>query len=176
MTDLVLGPLHRYAGETEATVWVETSAPCEVAVLGQTTRTFTVEGHHYALLVLRDLEPGGTYPYEVHLDGERRWPEPGSPFPPSVIRTIDSEHPELDVAFGSCRVALPHEPPYTLSPDDDEEGKEWDALFALAHRMRGEDPARWPDRLLMLGDQVYVDEGSPGGSVVSRFARMNSLA
>jgi hypothetical protein len=28
--------------------------------------------------------------------------------------------------------------------------------------MRSEPVARWPDRLLMLGDQVYVDEGSPG--------------
>jgi hypothetical protein len=32
---------------------------------------------------------------------------------------------------------------------------------ALALRMRGEPASRWPDRLLMLGDQVYVDEGSP---------------
>src|SRR3712207_9026498 len=54
-----------------------------------------------------------TYPYEVHLDGERRWPEPRSAFPPSVIRTLAPER-ELDIAFGSCRVALPHEPPYTL--------------------------------------------------------------
>jgi hypothetical protein len=158
--DLVLGPLHRYAGETDATVWVETSGPCEVEVLGRRERTFHVEGHHYALVAITGLEPSATYPYEVRLDGELRWPEPGSPFPPSVIRTIDPEG-ELDVAFGSCRVALPHEPPYTLSPDEDERGKEWDALYALALRMRGEPPERWPDRLVMLGDQVYVDEGSP---------------
>jgi hypothetical protein len=160
MPDLVLGPLHRYAGETEATVWVETSDPCEVEVLGQSERTFCVEGHHYALLMLTGLEPGTTYPYEVRLDGEPRWPEPASPFPPSVIRTLAAGQ-DLDVAFGSCRVALPHEPPYTLSPDEDERGREWDALYALALRMRDEPPDRWPDRLLMLGDQVYVDEGSP---------------
>ena len=161
MPELVLGPLHRYAGETEATVWVETSAPCEVEVLGTRERTFSVDGHHYALVMLAGLEPGRTYPYEVHLDGERRWPEPGSAFPPSVIRTLDPER-ELDIAFGSCRVALPHEPPYTLTPDEDERGREWDALYALALRMRDEPVERWPDRLLMLGDQVYVDEGSPG--------------
>jgi hypothetical protein len=161
MAELVLGPVHRYAGETDATVWVETSGPCEVEVLGQRERTFCVEGHHYALVVVTGLERGQTYPYEVRLDGRRRWPEPGSRFPPSLIRTL-AEGAELDVAFGSCRVALPHEPPYTLSPDQDERGREWDALYALAHRMCREPAARWPDRLLMLGDQVYVDEGSPG--------------
>ncbi len=31
--DLILGPLLRYAGETDATVWVETGAACEVEVL-----------------------------------------------------------------------------------------------------------------------------------------------
>jgi hypothetical protein len=161
VAELVLGPLHRWAGATDATVWVETSAPCEVRVLGHAERTWTVEGHHYALVVITGLEPGRTYPYEVELDGERRWPEPDSAFPPSVIRTL-GEGQDVDIAFGSCRVALPHEPPYTLSPDEDERGKEWDALYALALRMRREPPERWPDRLMMLGDQVYVDEGSPG--------------
>ena len=33
MAGLVLGPLLRYTGSTQATVWVETDAPCEVAVL-----------------------------------------------------------------------------------------------------------------------------------------------
>jgi hypothetical protein len=161
MPDLVLGPVHRYVDETDATVWVETSGACEVEILGQRERTFHVDGHHYALVVITGLERGRSYPYEVRLDGERRWPEPDSEFPPSVIRTL-MPGADLDVAFGSCRVALPNEPPYTLSPDEDERGREWDALDALALRMRGEPVSRWPDRLLMLGDQVYVDEGSPG--------------
>jgi hypothetical protein len=160
MADLVLGPVHRYVGETEATVWVETSAPCEVEILDRREPTFSVEGHHYALVVVTGLRPGRTYPYEVRLDGALRWPAAGADFPPSVIRT-PAPGGELDVAFGSCRVALPHEPPYTLSPDEDERGREWDALYALALRMRREPVSRWPDRLLMLGDQVYVDEGSP---------------
>ena len=161
MPELVLGPVLRYVGDTDATVWVETSGPCEIEVLGQRERTFCVEGHHYALVLIDGLEPGRTYPYEVGLAGERAWPLPDSGFPPSVIRTL-APGAELDVAFGSCRVALPHEPPYTLSPDEDERGREWDALVALALRMRDEPPARWPDQLLLLGDQVYVDEGSPG--------------
>ena len=167
MPELVLGPVHRYAGETDATVWVETSAPCEVEILGQREPTFCVHGHHYALVLIKGLERGRTYPYEVRLDGERRWPVQSSEFPPSVIRTL-TPGGELDVAFGSCRVALPHEPPYTLSPDENERGREWDALYALALRMRGEPASRWPDRLLMLGDQVYVDEGSPDARLASR--------
>jgi hypothetical protein len=59
--DLVLGPLLRYAAETDATVWVETDAACEVEVLGCRSRTFCVEGHHYALVHVTGLEPGGQY-------------------------------------------------------------------------------------------------------------------
>ena len=50
MPDLVLGPLLRYVGASESTVWVETNAACEVEVLGCRERTFCAEGHHYALV------------------------------------------------------------------------------------------------------------------------------
>ncbi len=160
MPDLVLGPLLRYVGAEEATVWVETSEPCEVEVLGYRSRTFSMEGHHYALVLIYGLEPGEAYEYEVLLDGERRWPEVGSRFPPSTIRTIRSGE-DLRLVFGSCRVSLPHHPPYTLRKDEDERGREIDALHALALRMRGEPPERWPHLLMMLGDQVYADIASP---------------
>ena len=88
MTDLVLGPILRYVGAHEATVWVETDAPCEVEVLGHTDRTFTVEGHHYALVCVAGLAPGKTHPYDVRLDGRRVWPPPGDDFPAPAIRTI----------------------------------------------------------------------------------------
>ncbi len=161
MPELVLGPLLRYVSETEATVWVETGRPCEVEILGRRERTFRVEGHHYALVCLADLEPGTSLPYEVSLDGERVWPESGSEFPPSVLRTIDPDR-ALQIVFGSCRVAVPHRPPYTLTQDEDpEHGREIDALYALAVRMREQPPDQWPDVLLMLGDQVYADEDAP---------------
>jgi hypothetical protein len=135
--ELVLGPLLRYAGFSEATVWVETDAACEVEVLGYRSRTFHVEGHHYALVCVAGLEPGGVYEYEVLLDGERRWPVAGSPFPPSVIRTLDSEAP-LKLVFGSCRISAPHEPPYTLNSEADERGLGVDALYAMAMRLTAE--------------------------------------
>jgi PhoD-like phosphatase len=160
MAELILGPLLRYVSETEATVWVETDGSCKVEVLGATEETFEVEEHHYALVSLDDLEPGGTYEYEVKIDGERCWPPPDSDFPPSVIRTLDPERP-IEMVFGSCRVALPHEPPYNLSKDDHDEGREYDALYAKALEMREQPRDEWPHLILMLGDQVYVDEGSP---------------
>src|ERR671918_649609 len=87
MTELVLGPVVRFVDPEEATVWVETDRPCEVQVLGAASSTFAVGGHHYALVCIGGLEPGSSHEYEVLLDGERRWPEPGSPFPPSAIRS-----------------------------------------------------------------------------------------
>jgi hypothetical protein len=161
MTELILGPLLRYVSQTDATVWVETDGPCEVEVLGRRDRTFRIEGHHYALICLRDLDPGSSQEYQVELDGEQAWPLPGSDFPPSTLRTIGSDGP-LKIVFGSCRVAVPHRPPYTLTKDEDpEHGREIDALYALAIRMRERPPAEWPDLLLMIGDQVYADEDAP---------------
>ena len=100
---LVLGPLLRYVGETEATIWVETDRPCEVEILGHQARTFEVSGHHYGLVLIGGLRPGAGYEYQVVLDGAVRWPEQGE-FPPSVLRTPDPGRP-LRLAFGSCRIA-----------------------------------------------------------------------
>ena len=157
---LVLGPLLRYVGEDEAVIWVETDAPCSVEVLGSKERTFHVEGHHYGLVRVEGLRPGTWHEYEVHLDGERAWPEPDSRFPPSAFRTYPKDGP-LQVIFGSCRVTVPHDRPYALRKDEDPRGREIDALRALSHRMAGHDRAQWPDVLLLLGDQVYADEVSP---------------
>jgi hypothetical protein len=159
--ELVLGPLLRYAGEREATVWVETDAACEVEVLGHRARTFEIEGHRYALVRITGLEPGETYEYEVTLDGERVWPEVGRDFPPPVIRTIEPDG-ELNLSFGSCRITVPHEPPFTRDTDAKSEGYERDALYALALRMMREHHESWPDALLLLGDQIYADEVSQG--------------
>src|ERR671918_1281294 len=90
MSELVLGPVVRFVDPEEATVWVETDRPCEVQVLGAASSTFAVDGHHYALVCIGGLEPGSSREYEVLLDGERPWPEPGSRLPPSTIRTPDS--------------------------------------------------------------------------------------
>jgi hypothetical protein len=159
MADLVLGPLLRYVGETEAVIWVETDRSCDVEVLGTRDRTFCVCGHHYALVCCGDLEPGSWHEYEVHLDGERAWPRDAG-FPPSGFHTYPKAEP-LQVVFGSCRVAAPHEPPWSLRKDEDPRGREIDALRTLAARMREQPREEWPDLLLMIGDQVYADETPP---------------
>jgi hypothetical protein len=168
--ELVLGPLLRYAGTTDATIWVETDAPCVVEVttdgLSHGSPTFTVEGHHYALVRLTDLEPASFYEYSVTLEGKKVWPEANAGFPPSTIKTMGQDG-DLVLAYGSCRVAVPHEPPYTLERGTVRRGGisgkryERDALFALAHEMMGGPREAWPDALLMLGDQIYADEPSP---------------
>src|SRR5579862_5048486 len=106
VTELLLGPLLRHVGEHEATIWVETDAPCVVQVRAGThigeDRTFRIASHDYAIVVLAGLEPGSSTAYEILLDGRLAWPLPGSPFPASRIRTIDPGAP-VRLLFGSCR-------------------------------------------------------------------------
>jgi PhoD-like phosphatase len=160
MPGLFLGPVLRHVGRDDATVWVETDAPCNVEVLGSSDRTFTVEGHHYALVCIEGLTPGAVESYDLRLDGETVWPPADYDFPAPTIRTLDGGGP-VRVVFGSCRVALPHRPPYTLAKDQHPDGREFDALFTLSRELLTRAREDWPDLLLMLGDQIYVDEGSP---------------
>jgi phosphodiesterase/alkaline phosphatase D-like protein len=157
---LILGPIQRYVDQREATVWVETDRACEVEVLGHTARTFCVAGHHYALVMLEGLEPGQSHRYSVKLDGRVTWPEAGSP--EGMIRTPSGDD-EFRLAFGTCRVAVPHEPPYTHGPDRHfSKGKGVDSLRALQARMKSTPEDEWPQALMLIGDQVYADEVSPG--------------
>ena len=155
---LILGPLLRYVGSETATVWVETDAPAEVDVLGRSARTFHVSGHHYALVVVDDLQPGSVTPYEVVVDGSVAWPLAGGR-PPSAIHTRDNERQSL-LIFGSCRLGSPQRAPYTSSPAEDPAGSGVDALWAYSRELQA-DPSRWPDGLILLGDQVYADEVPP---------------
>jgi hypothetical protein len=156
---LVLGPLLRYIGATEATIWVETDRPCQVEVLGHACRTFEVARHHYALVVVTGLRPGSEHAYQVALDGTVRWPLPDPAFGPSVLRTLDPGGP-LRLAFGSCRVAeLP--PPRHRDRARREQGHGADAVAALAHGLAGRPRESWPDSMLFIGDQVYADEVGP---------------
>jgi hypothetical protein len=171
---LLLGPLLRYVGTREATVWVETDRPCRVSVCGREARTFAVEGHHFALVRVGGLEPGTTTPYDVCLDGACVWPPPASPLPPPTIRTLGEDNRAHRIAFGSCRLSLPDEPPYTLDPGDHPKGVGPDALAALARRALA-DPSRLPDLLLLLGDQVYVEEGAPRSRALIESRRDTTL-
>jgi hypothetical protein len=162
---LVLGPLLRYVGTETATVWVETDVPCVVEVLGHRARTFHVEGHHYALVLIENLEPGTIHPYQVRLDSHVVWP-PSDGRPHPGIHTREGER-QARLVFGSCRVGAPERPPYTHAPTDHAEGLGVDALWAYSRQLQ-EGGAQWPDGLLLLGDQVYADEVPP---VIASFIR-----
>lgn len=155
MPRLLIGPLLRHVGEQDATVWVETDAPCVVEVRAGDVvareRTWTVAGHHYALACLDALPRGGTTTYEVSLDGEQAWPEAGDERPAPRIRTIGTDRP-VQVAFGSCR--------YGGAPRGRRESDP-DALAAFARSLLGGAEEHRPDAFLMIGDQVYADETSP---------------
>jgi hypothetical protein len=157
MARLLLGPLLRHIGERDATIWVETDAPCEVEVragdagAGGRERTFAVAGHHYALIPVTGLEPASSVKYEVHIEGVAVWPEPGSTFPPSRIRTIDPARP-IRLIFGSCREAPPLR---------GKGGRPPDVLDSFATRMLSQHHEEWPDMLLLVGDQVYADYTTP---------------
>lgn len=155
---LRLGPLQRYVDETRATVWVETDRSCEVEVLGHKAPTWSVHGHHYALVLIEGLEPGTENAYEVHLDGHRVWPFPDAEFGPSLIRTPDGDSP-FRVAFGSCRRSEPRD-------DAGHAAVGPDALVAFATRLSGLPRSDWPGALLLLGDQVYAD--NPNAAVLAK--------
>src|SRR4029077_7161415 len=89
----------------------------------------------------------------VLFDGEVVWPIEGSPYPPSLIRTIDPSRP-LRLIFGSCRS------PKAVKIHDPTGAGE-DVRGASPRRIVSQQPDEWPDALLMLGDQVYADETSP---------------
>src|SRR5919202_7121649 len=127
MASLLLGPALRHVSPTTATVWVETDGPAEVDVLVYTARTFRVAGHHYALVVVRDLSPGSSTAYTLRIDGELAWPPADQQFPESRILT-PSDDAQVRIVAGSCRYASPR----ALGADD---AMGADALDALARRL-----------------------------------------
>ncbi|MFP5315099.1 MAG: alkaline phosphatase D family protein [Actinomycetes bacterium] len=152
-SSLILGPMLRFVDETTASVWVETRAAARVRVSSAgrewEAATFSVHGHHYALVEVKGLEPGSSSPYTVEIDGRRVWPEEGSPFPAPVIRTIDPDRP-FRLSYGSCRTSEVNDLAAHKS-----HGVDSLLAFALHLADRGEQAA--PDLIAFLGDQVYAD-------------------
>ncbi|MET9337451.1 alkaline phosphatase D family protein [Nonomuraea sp. NPDC003804] len=141
MADLLVGPMLRYVDSTHAAIWVETDQPGVVTVCGRwDTPTFTVHGHHYAIV---DLE-GFQGEYTVEVNGEQVWPIDR----PSRIELMPPEGPSR-VMFGSCRTSVPHDAAHTATHGVD-------VLRAYA---RSDRPL--PELLLMIGDQVYADKPAP---------------
>ncbi|MBK8078777.1 MAG: alkaline phosphatase family protein [Kineosporiaceae bacterium] len=155
---LLVGPLLRHVDAARATIWVETDRPYRVDVrtpdgsASAHETTWSVHGHHYALVVLRGLAPGSVTEYQVLLDDEPVWPDPANGLPASVIRTPDGGD-VVRLTFGSCRQS---------APLDDAGLRRFgpDALVALAEHLAASPHPEWPDLLLLNGDQIYADEPS----------------
>ena len=136
-------------------------------MLGCRERTFHVEGHHYALVHCTGLEPGTTTPYEVRLDGERVWPEPDTPYPPSVdaharAATGRSGSPGARAACAR-RTSRRTRCARTSTP----RGARSTRCACSPTTCAATSPREWPHALVLLGDQVYADE------VVARGARVH---
>src|SRR6202043_4292430 len=67
----------------------------------------------------------------------------------------------LRLVFGSCRIAELPVPPRRRASTRQEQEHGPDALSACALDLREAPPERWPDVLLLIGDQVYADEVGP---------------
>ena len=165
---LVLGPILRFVDDSRATVWVETDRPCTVTVdtavgVSASEETWGVGGHHFALVIVRDLPADTLVDYTVRL-GEPAGPDDHVWPPAGVACHLRTSGPDRrpSIAFGSCRRGENH----------DAESLERigaDALTGLAGRVRTESVDRHPDLLLFLGDQVYADD--PSREVLTRLRR-----
>jgi len=170
------GPMLGYADLTEATVWVQTTAPAQVRVryrpAGASTphRTSPAVGatnasDRTALVVLSDLEPGTRYAYEVLVNGApARFAGGGTSgtFATQTLWQWRTDPPEFSVALGSCY--------YTNEPKMDRPGKPYGSDPGIFRTIAG----MKPDLMLWLGDNVYLRETDFGS--VAAIKRRYALA
>src|SRR6478609_7071332 len=132
--ELVLGPLLRYAGTESATFWVETSAPCRVEILGHDTSTFTVEGHHYALLLGDQVYADEVSPETLEFIEQRR----GTDRPPGeqiadfeeYTRLYRESWSEPDIRWLLSTV------PTAMIFDDHDVNDDWNISWSWVEEMR----------------------------------------
>ena len=121
----------------DATVWVETDAPCEVEILGARDAHLPGRGPPLrARRTSRASNPAGRHAVRGALDGERCWPPPTADWPPSV-------HPDAGAGeHAAARFRLvPGAPPARAALDADQGRRrpgprDRRALRVLALRMR----------------------------------------
>ena len=180
---ILLGPLVRHVSERRAVIWVEVSREgrlrLEVLRFGRvvgSVSVFTVRFslYHYALIPLEGLRSGTEYGYRIHFEEPevgppvQIWPEPTVRMPPSGFRTLPRYGHALSVSYLSCRTGRPsleallrkHKHKDDPLTEAINEGDGADALDAFSRRMLKDHRLRrlrWPDMLLMMGDQIYSD-------------------
>ncbi len=174
MIQVRVGPLVRAVSAESAAVWCEWTEAGEVELVAvpeqaaqeqiampltrsTRARTICVGGHHYTLFHLTGLQPASWYAYTlapISVSGEpaavasSSFPSPGQRLI-QCFRTLDlpGEGQPLRVAYGSCRNLSAPGP---------------DALSAFGTWLQttfDERETLWPRLLLLIGDQIYADEG-----------------
>ncbi len=155
MNALRLGPLLRHVDRDSAAVWVQTERAARVSVHVRDrtwyAMTFTVHGHHYAVVEVTGLDAGVDEEYTVALDGHQVWPT-SEAVAPSRLRTLPADG-MVSLAFGSCRTSVPHN-----AEGHRTHGVDALRTFAMAMATGRLPASKWPNSLLLLGDQVYADE------------------
>lgn len=151
------GPMVGFADMREVHMWVQTTAPTQVAIRYSDTaeslrwywtqpQTTKREDGFTAHLVADSVQPGRVYRYEVYLDGRRI----ERPYP-MLFRTPPlwqwrTDPPAFRFGLGSC--AYINDPPY------DRPGKPYGGNYEIFRAIAAEQPYFF----LWLGDNVYLRE------------------
>jgi alkaline phosphatase D len=168
------GPMLGYAELTEASVWVQTTAPAQVQLrywpagnrAGARTSAATATSEktdHTALFVVPGLDPGTRYSYQILVDGAAaRFPAGGATgtFATQAFWQWRTNPPDFTVALGSCY--------YANEPKMDRPGTPYGSdpkIFRTIATMK-------PDVMLWLGDNVYLREPDFGSvaAITRRYA------
>jgi len=154
------GPMLGYADLTEASVWVQTTAPAEVRLRywpegkrgeARTSAALSAseKSDQTALFVVPGLEPGSRYSYEILIGGApAAFPAGGTTGTLSTQSFWQwrTDPPDFTVAFGSCF--------YSNEPKDDRPGTPYGSdpkIFRTIAAVK-------PDLMLWLGDNIYYRE------------------
>ena len=160
MASLLLGPLLRYVGRTQATIWVETDRPCRVT--GARAPGADVRGRRPPLRAGGARRPARGRGDRVHGRARRRAGLAAAGR--RARRRARSTPGRASTRRGSCsgRAASARRSASRTRcrRTRTTQGFGVDALWAYSRRLQaGIEP--WPDGLLLIGDQVYADEVSP---------------
>lgn len=161
------GPMLGYAQLTEASLWVQTTAPAAVSVRywpeGEEAKARTSAAvaatdasHRTALVILTGLEPGTRYSYEIRLDGVPIRMPPERSFATQRFWQYRENPPDFTVAVGSCYFAN--------EAKSDRPGKPYGRSPEIFERIAEKNP----DLMIWLGDNVYYREPDFGSAAALR--------
>ncbi len=169
------GPMLGYADLTEASVWIQTTAPADVRLRywpegrrGEARTTPSLSASEQtddtALFVVPGLEPGSRYSYEVLVAGApAAFPAGGAT---GILTTQPlwqwrRNPPDFTVAFGSCY--------YANEPKADRPGTPYGSDPGIFRTIAG----MKPDVMIWLGDNIYYREVDFGS--VAAMRRRNAI-